>query len=336
MRSTKITSEHIKGGNSLSLIIRAGAGINTIDTDTASDYGIYVANCPGPNAIAVAELALGHLINLDEKISDNVIALRKGQWKKNIPPKECPWSVWKNHCCHWYRILWTRVRLTRKALGMKVKAWSRSLSPSKAEQLGTITDKPTRRLSWRRCTERSSGILMHTEGIIGEAKLEALNPGAYVINTSRGGIIDEAALAQAIERRNLLAGLDVFVGEPSSDGPFQSQTTQNSAVYGTHHIGASTEQASDAVGAAVVDIIKVWQQEGYVKNCVNLAEKSPADHLISIRHVDKVGVLAFILEAIREHNHNIQEMENIIFKGGRAARTNPNCWKNPLKKCFQK
>ena len=121
-------------------------------------------------------------------------------------------------------------------------------------------------------------------------------PGAYVINIKRWNI-DEAALAQAIEE-NLLAGLDVFVGEPSSDGPFQSQTTQNSAVYGTHHIGASTEQASDAVGAAVVDVIKVWQQEGMLElrqPCRNLLQT-----IISIRRVDKVGVLAFILEAIRE------------------------------------
>ena len=320
VRSTKITSEHIKGGNSLSLIIRAGAGINTIDTNTASDYGIYVANCPGQNAIAVAELALGHLINLDRKIADNVIALREGQWKKKIFTKNARGLYGKTIAVIGTGSCGQELIHRVKALGMNVKAWSRSLSPAKAEQLGVqFSTSPLDACRGADALSVHLAFNAHTEGIIGEAELEALNPGAYVINTSRGGIIDEAALATAIERRNLLAGLDVFVGEPSSDGPFQSQTTENSAVYGTHHIGASTEQASDAVGAAVVDIIKVWQQEGYVKNCVNLAEKSPADHLISIRHVDKVGVLAFILEAIREHNHNIQEMENIIFKGGRAA-----------------
>ena len=320
VRSTKVKAEHITSSNSLSLIIRAGAGVNTIDTETASDYGIYVANCPGQNAIAVAELAIGHLINLDRKISDNVASLREGQWKKKRFTKNAKGLYGKTIAVIGTGSCGQELIRRVKALGMNVRAWSRSLTESQARQLGVeFSSSPLDACRGSDALSVHLAFNAHTEGIIGEAELEALNPGAYVINTSRGGIIDEDALSKAIERRGLLAGLDVFVGEPASDGDFQSPITQNPSVYGTHHIGASTEQASDAVGAAVVDIIHVWQQEGYVKNCVNLAEKSPADHLISIRHVDKVGVLAFILEAIRECDHNIQEMENIIFKGGRAA-----------------
>ncbi|MEC8380508.1 MAG: NAD(P)-dependent oxidoreductase [Myxococcota bacterium] len=320
VRSTKINAAHIKCGSNLALIIRAGAGINTIDTETASDYGIYVANCPGQNAIAVAELALGHLINLDRKISDNVFALRAGQWKKKVFTKNARGLFGKTIAVIGTGSCGQELIHRVKALGMEVNAWSRSLTSQKAEQLGVhFASSPLDACRGADALSVHLAFNSYTEGIIGEAELEALNPGAYVINTSRGGIIDENALSKAIERRGLLAGLDVFVGEPAADGPFLSPLSANGSVYGTHHIGASTEQASDAVGAAVVEIIRVWQQDGIVKNCVNLAEKSPADHLISIRHVDKVGVLAFILEAIREHNHNIQEMENIIFKGGRAA-----------------
>lgn len=320
VRSTKVTALHMTNASSMALIIRAGAGTNTIDIQTASDHGIYVANCPGQNAIAVAELTIGHLINLDRKISDNVSALRQGEWKKKVFTKNTRGLYGKTIAIIGTGSCGQEVIHRVKALGMNVKAWSRSLTEEKAALLGVQYSKtPIDACHGADALTVHLALNKHTRGIIGDSELEALNPGAYVINTSRGGIIDENALAIAIERRGLSAGLDVFDGEPSSDGPFQSPIIQSPSVYGTHHIGASTDQATEAVGAAVVNIVRTWQQDGLVVNCVNLAESSPADHLLSVRHVDTVGVLAFILEAIREYNHNIQEMENIIFRGGRAA-----------------
>lgn len=320
VRSTKVNASHMTKASSLALIIRAGAGTNTIDMQTASDHGIYVANCPGQNAIAVAELVIGHLINLDRKISDNVSALRQGLWKKKVFTKNTRGLYGKTIAIIGTGSCGQEAIHRVKALGMHVKAWSRSLTKSKADALGVeFCQNPIDACRGADALSVHLALNDQTLGIIGESELEALNSGAYVVNIARGGIIDETALYKAIERRGLTAGLDVFDGEPGADGPFKSAITQSPSVYGTHHIGASTEQAAQAVGDAVVDIIRTWQQEGYVKNCVNLAKKSPADHLISVRHVDKVGVLAFILEAIREFNHNIQEMENIIFRGGRAA-----------------
>ena len=87
VRSTKIKKEHIQASSQLSLIVRAGAGVNTIDLDSACQYGVFVANCPGKNALAVAELTIGHLINLDRRISDNVQDLRQNQWKKGLYSK---------------------------------------------------------------------------------------------------------------------------------------------------------------------------------------------------------------------------------------------------------
>ena len=82
VRSTKVTSEMIEIAPTLSLIIRAGSGYNNIDVETASMRGIYVANCPGKNSIAVAELAFGLILSLDRRIPDNVIQLRNGKWNK--------------------------------------------------------------------------------------------------------------------------------------------------------------------------------------------------------------------------------------------------------------
>lgn len=320
VRSTKVRAQHILSAESLALIIRAGAGTNNIDIQCASDRGIYVANCPGQNAIAVAELALGHLLNLDRKISDNVQSLREGQWRKKHFAKGPKGLFGKTIAVIGTGSCGYEVIRRVKAFGMNVKAWSRSLTPDKAIEMGVqYAATPLEACQGADALSVHLSLSDQTRGIIGKQELEALNKGGYVINTSRGGIIDEEALLIAIEKHALCAGLDVFENEPASDGNFMNDTTQNASVYGTHHIGASTVQASDAVGDATIDIVNTWHKSGVIKNCVNLAYKSPADYQISIRHADKVGVLAFILEAIREHNHNIQEMENIIFQGGKAA-----------------
>ena len=96
---------------------------------------------------------------------------------------------------------------------------------------------------------------------------------------------------RCIKEKSLRAGLDVLVGEPNSkEAHFEHALLSHPNVYGTHHIGASTTQASEMVGDAVFDIINTYQKSGQVENCVNLSKKSIADHLLSVRHADKVGV----------------------------------------------
>jgi D-3-phosphoglycerate dehydrogenase len=155
---------------------------------------------------------------------------------------------------------------------------------------------------------------------VGRELLEALRPGAYVINTSRGEVMDQPALLAAIESRGLRAGLDVFASEPAAaEAPFTDAIGAHPSVYGTHHIGASTEQASEAVGDEVVRIIETFVVSGRVPNVVNLASRSPATHLLIVRHADRVGVLAHVLGHLRQAGSNVQEMENIIFQGAEAA-----------------
>ena len=133
-------------------------------------------------------------------------------------------------------------------------------------------------------------------------------------------MIDEAALAAAIETKALRAGLDVFKDEPTGgEGTFELAIGKHPSVYGTHHIGASTDQAQEAVADEAVRIVLAYLQSGRVPNCVNLAVQSAADHTLVVRHRDRVGVLASILAPLREAGINIQEMENIVFRGGEAA-----------------
>ncbi len=164
-----------------------------------------------------------------------------------------------------------------------------------------------------------------TLGFVGESFFDALKAGAIFVNTSRGDVVDEEALSRAVKTKGLRAGLDVFVGEPGSDGPWDSPLAGMDGVYGTHHIGASTDQAQEAVAEAAIGIIATYANTGSVPNCVNLEDRTPATHLLVVRHRDEVGVLAAVLDLLREANINVEQMENIIFKAsedstlGRAA-----------------
>lgn len=320
VRSTKITAAHIDAAPALSLIIRGGAGVNTIDVAHAASRGIYVANCPGKNAVAVAELTMGLLINLDRRISDNVAALRQGVWAKKEFGKARGLKG-RTLCILGLGQIGREVVTRARAFGMHVRVWSRSLTPEQAEALGVeYAASPRQAARGAHALTVHVALTSQTRGLVGPEVLEALAPGAYVINTARGGVVDEAALVHAIETRGLRAGLDVFEDEPSaSDTAFTSAIGAQPGVYGTHHIGASTNQASEAVGEEIVRIVEIWQGTGEVLNCVNLADQTAASHMLVVRHADRVGVLAGVLEQLKEAGINVQEMENIIFQGGSAA-----------------
>ncbi len=323
VRSTKIEEEQISSASELQLIIRAGAGINTIDVKRASEKGIFVSNCPGKNAIAVAELAMGHLINLDRLIVDNALDLKNGIWNKKQYSKakglfgKTIAVIGMGSCAK-------ELILRAQAFGMSVRAYSRSLTAEKSRKLNVQFCKtPLEACKGADALSVHLAFSPDTYGIIGELELNSLKNGAYVINTSRGGIIDESALLEAIKTKNIRAGLDVFENEPAAkQASFSTEITQSKGVYGTHHIGASTAQASEMVCDAVIDIVNSFITRGVALNCVNLAKESMADHTLSIRHIDQVGVIAKILNILKKGGHNIQEMENIVFSGGKAACVN--------------
>ncbi len=320
VRSTKVRAEHLAAARSLGLIVRAGAGVNTIAVDVASTQGVCVCNCPGKNAVAVAELVFGHLINLDRRISENVAMLREGGWAKKEFGR-ARGIHGRTMAVLGTGMIGAEVIRRAHAFGISVRAWSRSLSPEKAAALGV--EYAATPLDACRGADVLTIHLAQCEAtaqLVDERLLEALAPGALVINTSRAGLVDHDALERVIARRGLRAGLDVFPDEPAaSDTVFSHPIAQNPAVFGTHHIGASTAQATAAVGDEVVRIIEHWLREGEALNCVNLAERSAATHVLVVRHRDKVGVLASVLAELREDGCNVQEMENTIFRGPGAA-----------------
>jgi D-3-phosphoglycerate dehydrogenase len=320
VRSTKVLEKHLAVARSLSLVVRAGAGVNTIAVKEASERGIYVANCPGKNAAAVAELALGHMLNADRRIADNVAALRDGQWKKKTFAKGTRGLKGRTLGLIGMGNIGTEVAQRAQAFDMNVVAWDISLTPDRAAQLGiTQVDGPVKVAQAADILSVHVALNEHTKGLISDAVLSALKPGAIFINTSRGPVVDEAALAKAVTENDIKCGLDVFCDEPSAEGAWSTPLTQLHGVYGTHHIGASTEEAAEAVGDEVSRIITAWKNTGSVPNCVNLAQGSLATHLLVVRHKDEVGVLAGVLTALRKGDINVQEMQNIVFQGATAA-----------------
>ena len=159
-----------------------------------------------------------------------------------------------------------------------------------------------------------------TRGLVDRDVIDRLRPGAFFINTARAELVDYAALAEAVRDRGIRAGLDVFPDEPAATmGDFDSPIAGLPGVYGTHHIGASTEQAQEAIAAETVRIIDTYQRTGQVPNVVNLARRTPASYRLVVRHRDRPGVLAHVFDVLRRANINVQETENIVFEGADAA-----------------
>ena len=323
VRSTEVTAPMLEAG-SLSLVVRAGAGYNTIDVATASKRGIYVSNCPGRNAIAVAELAFALLLSLDRRVPDNVAELRAGTWNKKEYQK-ARGLFGRTLGLLGYGNIGQEMARRAHAFGMPIVVWSRRFATGKekveAEPIPMLLAKSPADVA-----EKSDVLSVHlalnseTRGLVNAAVLDKLKPGSYFINTARGEVVDYAALEKAVRERDIRVGLDVFAAEPTGGtGDFTDPIAALKNVYGTHHIGASTDQAQDAIAAETVRIISSYKDTGKVPNVVNLAKKTPATHMVVVRHRDRPGVLAHVFEHLRKSEINVQETENVIFEGAQAA-----------------
>jgi D-3-phosphoglycerate dehydrogenase len=323
VRSTKVTPEALDASPPLSLIVRAGAGYDTIDVEGASARGIYVANCPGKNSVAVAELTIGLVLSLDRRIPDNVADARSGRWNKKTYAQA---DGIKGKTLGIIGLGNIGEEVLRRARGFDVDiaAWSRSLTEERAAELGvTYCDTPTHLAGMADVVTLHVAATPDTKHLADRSFFEALPDGALFINTTRASVVDEEALAWALDEKDVRAALDVMEGEPAAKtGSFEHPLADHPRVYMTHHIGASTQQAQDATAAEAARVVTTFDATGDVPNCVNLALQTPARYQISVRHRDKVGVLARVLDAMRKAEWNIQEMENRIFEGAQAAVAN--------------
>jgi D-3-phosphoglycerate dehydrogenase len=308
VRGTKVTEPMISG-SSLALIIRAGAGYNTIDVAAASARGVRVTSCPGKNSQAVAELAFGLIISCDRHIPDNVADLRAGKWNKKTYSKAKGLYGRTLGLIGMGRI--SQEMISRaKAFGMNVIAYSRWMTPEAAAALGI-----SRATTIGEIATASDFVSVHvsltkeTQKLLGKEFFDAMKPGSVFVNTSR-----------ALAAKDITAGLDVFEDEPTGgDGEYAGRLKDNPRVYCTHHIGASTDQAQEAVADETVRIVREYVTTGLVPNVVNVAKGEVATHLLVVRHADKVGVLAHVLEVLRDEGISVQEMENVVLGGAKAA-----------------
>ena len=204
---------------------------------------------------------------------------------------------------------------------MRVLAWSRTLTHEEADRLGiAYAHDPLEVARLSDVVTINVAANADTKNLVNAEFLGAMRPGAYLINTSRGSVVDEAALAQAVADKRLRAGLDVFQNEPAGgSGEFKSAILQAPGVYGTHHVGASTDQAQVAIAHEVIRIVQAFQATGEVPNVVNRLARSSASHVLSIRHRNRPGVLAHVFGVLAGAEINVEEVENIIYHGAQAT-----------------
>jgi D-3-phosphoglycerate dehydrogenase len=316
VRSTKVNEETIMKAKKLNLIVRAGAGVNNINISAANKKGVYVANCPGKNAIAVAELAMGLIIALDRRIPHNVSDFKNGVWNKGEYSK-AEGLFGKTIAVVGLGNIGKELVKRAHAFGMNVYG----------KDISRVEGLPYKDFSeFDKILPLADIVSLHlpatpqTKGLFNEQMFSYMKDGAILINTSRADVIDENALIKAVKEKNLRVGLDVFAGEPEQkSGGVSSKLQELENVYVTHHIGASTTQAQDAVAEEAVNIILNYINSGVIQHWVNRARITDAKYQLVVKHYDKPGVLSSILDVIKEENINIEEVENIIFDGAVVA-----------------
>ena len=320
VRSKKVSEAALAAAPGLSLVIRAGAGIDNIDVKAASRLGIFVSNCPGRNSIAVAELILGLLLSLDRRIPDQAADLRAGLWKKG--------EYAKGRGLHGRTLgivglgqIGREVAKRAQAFGMKVVAWSRNLTIEEADRLNIgYCETPLEVARHSDAVSINVAGSAETKHLVNAEFLAAMHDGAYLINTSRGSVVDEVALEKAARERGIRAGLDVYAEEPAgSSGEFRPAIAAVPGVVGTHHVGASTDQAQVAIAHEVTRIVQAFMNTGTAPHCVNRLARSAATHVLSVRHQNRPGVLAHVFGVLAQRGVNVEEVENIPYHGAQAA-----------------
>lgn len=321
VRSTKVTEDILAASGALNVVVRAGAGVNTIDLKAASSRSVLVANCPGKNAIAVAELTFGLILALDRRIVHNTLDLQSGVWNKKEYAKARGLKG-RTLGILGMGTIGKAVASRAQAFEMNVVAWSRSLTPEAADALDVEHCKTPEEVA-SRCDILTVHVAAspETKNLVSEKVLSKLAPGSYVINTARADVMDYPAATKFVEKSGLRVAVDVYPNEPAAtDKDFKDEFIQSGdLIYGTHHIGASTDQAQAAIADEAVRIVTEYMRTGRVENCVNLCAKSPAKYVCVVRHHNKPGVLAHALGIIRGAGVNVEEMQNVICEGASAA-----------------
>lgn len=281
VRSTRVPDDVVAAGTGLQLIIRAGSGTDTIASDAAAARGVAVCNVPGRNAIAVAELAFALLLAIDRRLPDQVADLRAGRWRKQ-EYQQAGGIAGRHVGIIGLGDIGLAFAERAAAFGCRLHAVERSsrapATQERVERLGIdlVTDLEALATT---CDVLSFHVPLRpdTRALIGPPLLDHVGPGTILINTARGELVDEDALLAAIDAKDLRVGLDVYPDEPSAGtADYTSRLAAHPRVYGTHHVGASTDQAQDAIADEVVDMVEAFSQ-GEVRHQVNDVELTSSE-----------------------------------------------------------
>ena len=316
----RLPAETLSRAPRLQMIVRAGPGPGDIAIEEASAEGIFVTNVPDMNAAAIAELTFGLILALDRQLVENANASREGRWiRSELGPARG--LAGRTLGILGYGPVGRQVAHRALAFEMRVAAWSPTLGPGLPDERGiTFCD-------WPRELARMCDIVTVHEVPDAEKQtrvdsefLENLPTNAYLIHVSEPGAVDEAALATAIKARNLRVAIDIRGAEPRGESPrHRRRLADNPNVIATQNIGPLTQQALQASADEVVRIVRAFVTSGEVRNCLNLAERSPATWQLVLRVRDQVGVMAAVLDAIRADGINAEEITSRVFAGAKAA-----------------
>jgi D-3-phosphoglycerate dehydrogenase / 2-oxoglutarate reductase len=286
--ATKMDAEAIAAAKGLKVIARAGVGLDNVDIPAATAAGVMVVNAPTSNIVSAAELAISLLLASARFISPAHAALKAGKWARS---KYTGAELFeKTLGVVGFGRIGQLVAHRMQAFGMNIIAYDPYLQPAKAAQLGVELVELDELL------KRSDFITIHlpktkeTANLIGVEALKKVKKEVRIINAARGGVLDEAALYDAItEGRVAGAGLDVYVTEPCTDSPL----FQLDQVVATPHLGASTDEAQERAGIAVAVSVRKALAGELVPDAVNVKGGAIHDEIRpSLPLVEKMAQIA--------------------------------------------
>jgi D-3-phosphoglycerate dehydrogenase / 2-oxoglutarate reductase len=264
---TKVTANILKAGKSLRVVGRAGVGVDNVDVEVATQRGVLVLNAPGGNTVSTAEHAFSLLLSVARKIPQADAAVRGGTWdRKNLEGVEL-----YNKTLGVIGMGRIGSELSRRAIafGMRVIAYDPYLSATRARSLQVeLVDELDDLLATSDFISLHTPLTPETRHILDASRLQTTKRGVRIINCARGGLIDETALANALQDRHVAAAaLDVFEIEPlPNDSPLRF--TPNLIL--TPHLGASTAEAQESVGIEIAQSVRAALLEGTIHNAVNM------------------------------------------------------------------
>jgi D-3-phosphoglycerate dehydrogenase / 2-oxoglutarate reductase len=262
--ATKVTAEVIRAGAKLRVVGRAGTGVDNIDVAAATQHGIIVVNAPAANSVAAAELTIGFIMALARRLPQANASLQSGKWERS---KFVGFEVrGKTLGLVGLGRIGTEVARRGRGLEMHVLAYDPVVSTDRAAQLGVTLATLDEVLAQSDFVSVHVPLIDSTRHLINAARLAQMKPTAYLLNAARGGIVDEAALADALERRVIAgAGLDVFEQEPPTNTPLLGHPN----VIATPHLGASTVEAQALAGVDVAEGVLAALAGGTPRAAVN-------------------------------------------------------------------